>query len=492
MATLTIRRGHQVFRHEFAPPQRLSALLERSGQALVHPCGGRGSCGKCAVLLTGEIAPPTEAEKRLGTRLSCQAVLLGDAAVLLPDALPMQIEGGSARDLPPVQPMPGRFGAAIDVGTTTLALRLYDLGTGACLAGTTMLNPQNSVAADVISRIDAAMKGALISQQTAVTDALQTMLHTAAAQADLPAEAVDALVVTGNTTMLYLLTGRDPTALSRAPFGADCLFGEEVTLLGRRCYLPPCLHAFVGADTTCALLSSGMPDKAGTALLCDVGTNGEIALHHGSRLLIASTAAGPAFEGAGIHCGCGSIPGAIDQVDATADGLRIHTVGDAPPMGLCGSGLVDAIAALLEAEVIDETGAMDDSPYPLAGNVTLTQQDVRAVQLAKAAVAAGTESLLHAAGCTAEDVSALYLAGGFGSHLRVEKAAAIGLILPELAGRVRVIGNAALDGAALLLMDQSLRRRAEKLASQAEHIRLDGNPYFSQRYVENMLFGANI
>lgn len=492
MATLTIRRGCQLSRHEFAPPQRLSALLERSGQAIAHPCGGRGSCGKCAVLLTGEIAPPTEAEKRLGTRLSCQAVLLGDAAVLLPDALPMQIEGGSTRDLPPVQPMPGRFGAAIDVGTTTLALRLYDLGTGTCLAGTTLLNPQTSVAADVIGRISAAMRGRAEHLRDSLLAALQAMLHTAATQADLPAEAVDALVITGNTTMLYLLTGRDPTALSRAPFEADCLFGEELTLLGRRCYLPPCLHAFVGADTTCALLSSGMPDKAGTALLCDVGTNGEIALHHGSRLLIASTAAGPAFEGAGIHCGYGSIPGAIDRVNADGGCLRIHTIGNAPPVGLCGSGLVDTVAALLETEVIDETGAMADSPFRLCEGVTLTQQDVRAVQLAKAAIAAGTESLLHAAGCPPGDVTALYLAGGFGSHLRVGHAAAIGLILPELAGRVRVIGNAALDGAALLLMDQSLRRRAEKLASQAEHIRLDGNPYFSQRYVENMLFGADI
>ena len=492
MAVLTICRGTNQLRLSFDPPALLADLLARAGLPHAHPCGGRGACGKCAVLLTGGVAAPTAAEARCGTRLSCQAVLLGDASVTLPDALPMQIEGGSDRKIAPVQPMPGRIGAAIDIGTTTLTLRLYDLRTGACLAGATMLNPQTSVAADVIGRIDAAMKGALTAQQDAVTQAVSALLHTAAAEADLPAEAVDALVVTGNTTMLYLLTGRDPSALSRAPFAADCLFGEEVTLLGRRCCLPPCLHAFVGADTTCALLASGITSQPETALLCDVGTNGELALMHRGRLLIASTAAGPAFEGAGISCGCGSIPGAIDRVDATADGLRIRTVGDATPAGLCGSGLVDAIAALLEAEVIDETGTMDDSPYPLAGNVTLTQQDVRAVQLAKAAIAAGIQSLLHAAGCAAEDVSALYLAGGFGSHLRIERAAAIGLIPPELAGRVRVIGNAALDGAALMLMDQSLRRRAEALAAKAEHIRLDGNPYFSQRYIENMLFGADI
>lgn len=492
MATLTIRRGHQLFRHEFAPPQRLSALLAQAGQALAHPCGGRGSCGKCAVLLTGEVSPPSAAEERCGTRLSCQAVLLGDATVILPDALPMQIEGGSSRDLPPVQPMPGRFGAAIDVGTTTLALRLYNLESGACLGGTTMLNPQTSVAADVIGRIDAAMRGGSDSLRDSLLAALQTMLHAAAAQACIPAGEVASLVVTGNTTMLYLLTGRDPAALSHAPFEADCLFGEEVTLLGRRCYLPPCLHAFVGADTTCALLSSAMPDTAETALLCDVGTNGEIALWHGGRLFIASTAAGPAFEGAGISCGCGSIPGAIDRVDVNGGTLRIHTIGDAPPVGVCGSGLVDAVAALLETEAIDETGAMDADSVPLAEGVTLTQKDVRAVQLAKAAIAAGTASLLHAAGCAPEEVNALYLAGGFGSHLRIDRAAAIGLIPPEMAGRVRVIGNAALDGAALLLTDQTLCGRAAALRAQATHVRLDGNPFFSQRYVEEMLFGADI
>ncbi|MGN0779720.1 MAG: ASKHA domain-containing protein [Aristaeellaceae bacterium] len=491
MPRLTIHRGPQTYAVAFSDAQKLSTLLERAGQALAHPCGGRGVCGKCAVLLEGDVSAPSDAEIRCGTRLSCQAMIHGDAAVILPDALPTeQIEAGYGAALAPVRPMPGRFGAAVDIGTTTLALRLYHLQTGACLAVSTMLNPQTTVAADVIGRMDAAMKGQLSALQSSIGNAVFTLLRTACAQAGVLPEDAASLVMTGNTTMLYLLTGRNPVRLSRAPFEANCTFGDEYPLLGRRCYLPHCLHAFVGADTACALLASGMLERQETALLCDIGTNGEIALWHRGQLYIASTAAGPAFEGAGISCGCGCIPGAIDRVRVENGELCIRTMGDRKPVGLCGSGLVDAVAALLELEIVDETGAMEESPYPLAEGVLLTQRDVRALQLAKAAMAAGMDSLLHAAACPENSVTAVYLAGGFGSHLHIASAARIGLIAPALADRVRVIGNAALDGAAMLLMDTSLRNRTAELRRQAQHVRLDGNAYFSQRYVDAMMFDA--
>lgn len=491
MPRLTIHRGPQTVAVSFCGTQRLSALLDRAGQALAQPCGGRGMCGKCAVLLEGDVSAPNAAEKRCGTRLSCQAMIHGDAAVILPDTLPMeQIETGYGAALMPVRPMPGRLGAAVDIGTTTLAMRLYHLQSGACLAVSTMLNPQTTVAADVIGRMDAAMKGQLSALQSSIGNAVFTLLRTACAQADVLPEDVASLVMTGNTTMLYLLTGRNPACLSRAPFEADCTFGDEYALLGKRCYLPHCLHAFVGADTACALLASGMLERQETALLCDIGTNGEIALWHRGRLYIASTAAGPAFEGAGISCGCGSIPGAIDRVRTENGSLCIRTIGGRKPVGLCGSGLVDAVAALLELEIVDETGAMEEAAFQLAEGVQLTQRDVRALQLAKAAMAAGMDSLLHAAGCLANDVAAVYLAGGFGSHLSIASATRIGLIAPALADRVHVSGNAALDGAAMLLMDTSLRDRTAELHRQAQHVRLDGNAFFSQRYVDAMMFDA--
>jgi len=492
MAILTIRSGPLVRQVTFDPPHMLSPLLREADISTAQPCGGRGSCGKCAVVLTGDVSEPTASEKRFGVRLSCQAVLHGDAEVIMPATLPMaQIEGGAATNLLPAAPMPGHYGAAVDIGTTTIALLLYDLSTGRCLASASMLNPQTSVAADVIGRIDASMKGLSAHLRSQSESAVSTLLATACGQAGLQTSAVDALTLTGNTTMLYLLCGLEPSALSRAPFAADHLFGCTAKVLGRTAYLPHCLHAFVGADTSCAILASGMLTRQDTALLCDVGTNGEIALWHKGELYIASAAAGPAFEGAGISCGCGSVPGAIDRVLVQDGGIRIHTIGDRPAIGLCGSGLVDAAAALLQLEVIDETGAMEGEEYPLAPGVALTQRDVRALQLAKAAIAAGTDSLLRAASCPESEVAAVYLAGGFGSRLSMTGAAGIGLLSPALAGRVQTLGNAALQGAAMLLMDQTLRSRTASMHRQARHVRLDGNAFFSERYVEAMLFGCD-
>lgn len=489
MAILTIHQGLQAVKINFEPPARLSDLLARADSALVQPCGGRGVCGKCAVALQGEVSVPNDAETRCGSRLACQAIISGDAAVTLPTLLPMaQIAGGQAADLPPASPMEGRFGAAVDIGTTTMALLLYELSTGSCIGSASMLNPQTSVAADVIGRIDAAMHGKADFLQAQVEGAISALLAAACAQTGVRSDHVDAMVITGNTTMLYLLTGHDPVSLSRAPFQADCLYGEETRCLNRAAYMPNCLHAFVGADTSCALLASGMTDSHKTALLCDVGTNGELALWHEGRLYIASTAAGPAFEGAGISCGCGSIPGAIDRVEVHDSEIVCHTIGNIRALGICGSGLVDAIAAMLDTEDIDETGFLEDDDFALRDDVRLKQADIRAVQLAKAATHAGIMSLLQAAKCSPKDVSTVYLAGGFGSHLNLRSAVRIGLIPAELAEKVHVIGNAALDGAAMLLMDISARKKIHSLRRICQHIRLDGNPEFSERYIGAMMF----
>lgn len=490
MAILTIRSGPLVRQVAFDPPHTISPLLREADMSTAQPCGGRGSCGKCAVVLTGDVSEPTASEKRFGVRLSCQAVLHGDAEVILPATLPMaQIEGGAATNLMPAAPMPGHYGAAVDIGTTTIALLLYDLSTGRCMASASMLNPQTSVAADVIGRIDASMKGLSAHLRSQTESAVSTLLTTACGQAGLQTSAVDALTITGNTTMLYLLCGLEPSALSRAPFTADHLFGCSVKVLDRTAYLPHCLHAFVGADTSCAILANGMLTREETALLCDVGTNGEIALWHKGTLYIASTAAGPAFEGAGISCGCASLPGAIDRAEVLHGEVICHTIGGGKAVGLCGSGLVDVIAALLQTDALDETGCLEDSPFHLRDGISLTQADIRAVQLAKAAIHAGILSLLDAAGCSLADVSTMYLAGGFGSHLNLSSAATIGLFPSALTSRVRVIGNAALDGAALLLLDTAHRETLALLQKQAQHVRLDGNPVFAENYISAMLFG---
>lgn len=492
MAKLTVTQGQTCAEILFEGRPVLGMLLARHGFGQQQPCGGRGECGKCAVAAQGAISAPTEAEKRFGSRLACQIKLLGDCEVVLApqqDALQIQVDG-AAHTAAKGAAGTGVYGAAVDIGTTTVALRLYDRQTGVCLATQAALNPQTQAAADVIGRISAAMSGggALLKQM--ITDCVERLLAAACREAGIIPERVDTVVATGNTTMLYLLEGRDPAALSHAPFRADTLFGCRSGLFQRNTYLPPCMDAFVGADITCAVLASGMCAQHRTALLMDVGTNGEIALWYRGKLHVASTAAGPAFEGVGISQGCASVSGAIDRVWVENGAFRLHTIDGAPARGICGSGLIDAIAAMLALERIDETGAMEAQAVSLTDAVAVTAKDVRSVQLAKGAIAAGVNTLLRTVGIAADGVDVLYIAGGFGSHLDVESAARIGLIPHELTARVKVLGNAALAGASMLLLNPDNLALAKQIAELAQPVALGGNPLFNELYMEAMLFDA--
>lgn len=298
---------------------------------------------------------------------------------------------------------------------------------------------------------------------------------------------VKSFVITGNTAMLYLLTGRNPVSLSKAPFDADWLADESIKQGERTVYLPPCMNAFVGADITCAVLASGMCKKNETALLCDIGTNGEVALYKDGHLYVTSTAAGPAFEGAGISCGVGSVPGAIDKVYVYDEKIQVHTIAGKTPVGICGSGLIDAVAAFLDLEIIDETGAADDE-LTLCDEITLEIKDVRSVQLAKAAIAAGIQTLCDSAKVHYDEIGTFYIAGGFGSHLNAVSAVKIGLFPQELQAKVKVIGNGALAGAMQLLLDTEAVNEAKDIAARSSHVSLGGNPKFNQAFVDNMLF----
>lgn len=487
MHILTIIQNGTARAVPFDGTPRIDDILIREGVHIPHPCGGRGQCGKCAVIAEGALSSPTEREKQLGCRLSCVTHLLGDARVILPaqegemhilsDTAPLDIQS----------PADG-YGAAVDIGTTTVALKIYDLQSGACVGSATQPNPQAAVAADVIGRIEAAMRGAGETLRDMIVECLFRLLS----EAMPDGTRLRRMTVTGNTTMLYLLCGQNPAPLSRAPFLADRLFGEEITL--PRCdiplYLPPCMNAFVGADITCAVLSAGMCEQAQTALLCDIGTNGELALWKNGILYVTSTAAGPAFEGAGITHGCGSIDGAIDRVWIEKGQLRIHTIGSRPPVGICGSGVLDAVAAGLALEAIDESGAMED-PLILGGEIALTPRDVRAVQLAKAAIAAGIDTLLEISHTDGQEIEVLYVAGGFGTHLSMESAAAIGLLPRTLCGRARILGNAALRGASATLVDDTARARLADIAARARHVNLGGDSRFSTHYINRMILGED-
>lgn len=485
MYRLTVIQNQTVTEIPFEGTPTLDAVLTEAGISAPHPCGGRGICGKCAVDVTGAVSLPNEIEKKTGTRLSCQVVLLGDATVTLRDTgVGMRIESEARTATEAKHPMAGHYGAAVDIGTTTVALRVYDLADGTLVGQAAALNPQRSIAADVMGRIDAATHGEASLLQSQITDCISSLLSEATAGKNIT---VDALVLSGNTTMLYLLVGRDPSSLATAPFAADTLFDTETEILGIPAYLPPCMGAFVGADITAALLTSGVCNKKGTFLLCDIGTNGEIALVRDGQLLVTSTAAGPAFEGVGISSGCMGVSGAIDRVWAVDGALHFTTIDGKPPIGICGSGLIDAVATALSLELIDETGAMEEDEIALGG-IKLLPEDVRALQLAKAAIAAGIDTLLDEAGISADEIDEFVIAGGFGSHLAPVSAAAIGLLPKVLVPRIRTIGNGSLDGATKVLLDTDKRDALRGIAASATLVNLGGNPKFNAYYIDKMMF----
>lgn len=483
---LTVRQNGVSREIPFSDTPNLAELLIASGYSVQRPCGGRGRCGKCRVRAGGSIISGSAGDD--GYVLACQTTLTGNAWVELDPVHTMeQIELDHAKhETTILNPAGHKLGAAVDIGTTTIAVRVYNLSDGTVIGEGGKLNPQTSVAADVMGRIGAAMNGRQEELRLQVTTAIAELLDTIA-----PREQIDAMVITGNTTMLYLLTGRNPETLSHAPFEADCLFGFSEKALPSHpipVFLPECMNAFVGADITCAVLASGMCEKNETALLTDIGTNGEMALWKDGVLYVTSTAAGPAFEGAGISCGTGSIRGAIDHVWLEEDKLCVHTIGEEEAVGICGSGLIDAIAALLKTEAIDETGSSEEDALRLCDTVSLKPSDVRQVQLAKAAIAAGIQTLIEISGIRCEEITCLYIAGGFGSHLNVASAAAIGLIPEDLSGKVEVIGNAALEGAAELLLNRNNLQYSAKIAKLSTHVNLGGNPKFNSNYVDQMFF----
>ena len=470
------------------------------------PCAGKGRCGKCKVIATGSLSEPSESELyhlskdelERGVRLACKTSVLGKCQIFTDKQKAVGHKILTHSDALDIELSPAfvGFGIAIDIGTTTLAANLYDIK-GNILSTYSRLNPQSTFGADVISRIEASLGGRSEELARAIRNALDEMIASLCKDAEVCAKDVDAVVITGNTAMLYLLVGASPVTLSRAPFIADRYFGECI-LAGElgisalsestEIYLPPCIAAFVGADTVCAILASKILDKNENSLLADIGTNGEMALLHNQKLLVCSTAAGPAFEGVGISCGMRGAVGAIDRVSIVNGLLYCHVIGEAAPIGICGSGLIDAIAAILDLEILDETGYLEDDDVSLCANISLTQQDVRMVQLAKSAIYSGICTLMRTSGVSFDEIKTMYVAGGFGNYLNMRSASRVGLLPSELEERISVIGNAALAGASMLLLNKDLRNNAKDIANKACVVELSSNPIFSELYMNNMLF----
>ena len=470
------------------------------------PCGGHGRCGKCKVIATGELSPLTDSEKKhlsadeiaRGVRLACLTTALGDCEIrTLKDDESSQILTHGAASSVELSPAFSKYGVAIDIGTTTLAARLYDTK-GSVIADTARLNPQIEWGADVISRIEASLAGKTDELAAAIRKAIDEMIAELASAANINALLIDAVAITGNTVMLYLLTEESVEPLSHAPFDAKRLFGEslcasELALESlkpeTKIYLPNCISAFVGADTSCAIISTGLCEGKRVSMLADIGTNGEMAIWNGNVLTVCSTAAGPAFEGVGISMGMRGADGAIDRVSIVNGELCAHVIGGTAAKGICGSGLIDAVACMLDMESIDETGFLDDDEITVLAPVTLTQNDIRMVQLAKSAICAGILTLLDAESLSVPDVESVYVAGGFGNYLNMKNAEKIGLLPPDVHSKVTVVGNAALDGASMLLLNKKLRENCKMISKSAITLNLSANKVFSDHYIMGMMFG---
>jgi len=423
------------------------------------------------------------------------------------------------------------YGFAVDIGTTTLVGYLVDLRTGKTVAVASRTNPQAAYGDDVIARIEYCIrdkKNGLRTLNGLVIGALNEILAETCRKAAIKPSVVYEASVVGNTTMNHMFLRLPVEPIALAPFVAASSQAHSVPAkeLGLkisphgRVFTGPLIGSFVGADTVAVIVATGMYESDRLRLAIDIGTNGEIVLGTRTRMLASSTAAGPAFEGARIRYGMRAAAGAIDRVDLVdPKTVQIHTIGNAPPLGICGTGLIDAVAVLLEAGVIRETGLMKtraelgaegspladrivgadgDAGFLLASKseaggghpILLTQRDIREVQLAKGAIAAGIGTLLETFGATLDDVDAVLLAGAFGNKIRPERARAVGLIPPLPLEKIRFVGNAAGVGAKMLLVSRTLRRVADDVARGVEHVELSCRPDFQMRFAEAMFFPA--
>lgn len=468
------------------------------------PCGGRGRCKGCKVrVLEGDL--PVTPEDRLklpaadleaGWRLSCRARAEANLRLELAQWEATILADDSTFSFTPREGL----GIAVDLGTTTIVAQLVDLATANVLAVAAELNAQARHGADIMSRVEFAVseqgQGAL---EKLVREQIGGMAKQLLASAHKSEASVRAVVLAGNTVMHHLFCGLDLKPLSEFPFetptpGLQTFGAREVgwSLPGDPAVLfLPCLGGFVGSDILAGVLATRLHESDALVALVDLGTNGEMVVGTRERMLCASTAAGPAFEGARISMGMRAATGAISEVRLEDGQLRCRVLGGAEPRGICGSGLVDAVAAGLDCGGIRPNGRLNGGEsFLLQEPVRLNQWDIRELQLAKGAIAGGLRVMLQAFGAGAEGLHRVYLAGAFGNYINQASARRIGL-LHFPAEKVVPSGNTSLLGAKLALFDLGTTDLAyPALVGRIRHLSLKEHPGFQDAYVEEMGFPA--
>jgi len=521
---------------EIPPGLTILEAARLAGLNLAAPCGGAGRCGKCLVKITS-----VQEEHSPQWVLACQTTVRNSMNVELPASSLLILEKGQMR---PVALEPAVFmdhgvvkhragipmensvagepllGLAVDLGTTTLVGYLYDLTSGQPLAVASRENGQLSYGADVISRLAYALQGGVYYRELrqALAASLDQLVLDCCRLAGVHPCSIREIVTVGNTPMIHLLVNLPVQGLAAAPFqpAAKGPFYRNASELGLTsvagavCYLPPLIGGFVGSDALAAALAQGFGlPAAGTELLVDIGTNGEILLQAGDQLLAASAPAGPALEGGNIQCGMPAATGAISKVTMDYD-VHPVVIGDGQPVGICGSGLVDAVAEMLRLHLIDSSGRLvnpselppvisfkikqklrqnaQNNRFTLSGDIYLDQRDIRQVQLAKAAVAAGIKVVLAEAGLGADALDALWLAGGFGNYLNPANALRIGLLGEVDCSKIHQVGNAAGSGAVMMLLSFAARGRAEALSGRFKHLELASDERYQEIFIRQLNF----
>ena len=556
-------------------------LLREQGEYLDAPCSGKGTCGKCCIIIeeTRKTDPPKQREKEVftereleeGWRLSCMTVPTDDLYVCIPEIRENQIQVqmefvrntkmesdvqattvicenkiedraqiGSDGEIKPenMDTEKSVYGIAIDIGTTTLAAELISLTDEICLKTASSVNHQRAYGADVISRIRAAASGDAEKLRESILKDVRDLAETLLAGQDENVLNVSKIVIAGNTTMIHLLLGYSCVGLGAAPFTPVNLAPEDMTwgeLNGeyeetresgdakesgvardgsdarehgfvRECghtginqttkvQIMPGISAFVGGDITAGMMGCGMrPDKC--EMLIDIGTNGEMVLAAGDHFLVSSVAAGPAFEGGNISCGMPGVPGAVCRaVLFGKNNMVTKTIGNKPAIGLCGTGIIDVMYELVRHHIVDTQGILGEpwfeKGFPVVpGKIYFTQEDIRQVQMAKAAICAGLEVLLQKSNISYEQIKKVYVAGGFGMGLDMEKALGIGLLPIGLRGKLTPVGNSALEGAARCLTHskESSDMQPQEIAAISHEINLADTPEFQELYLKHMQF----
>ena len=497
--------------------ETLLSALGRAGVPVSAPCGGKHRCGKCLVriikgrvkniLLNEKNSPGKDLPKDIV--LACGSVPETD--IVLEPVSENAYEGGVYEQISAenknYEKKELRAGIALDIGTTTVSARLVDLDTGAELDTYSALNKQRVYGADVMSRIGAAREGKTRELFTIINNQTREIL--AGFMEKFGLESIENLTVAANTTMLHLFVNENPSGMGEIPFKPVFLEerkynGVDLDLPAGSIYIFPSISAFVGADIVSGLTAINIMDSSETVFFIDIGTNGEMALLHNGKLHCTSAAAGPALEGAEISCGVGSILGAINKVEWTDGKLNYETIGGNEPIGICGCGLIDAMALMLDRGIIDETGAFTDDDceaFSIAPGVSITNRDVRQYQLAKSAILSAIRIVFENAGVKLDEAKKIYVAGGLGFYIDRNSAVRSGLLPDEFLDRIEVCGNTSLKGAVKALMqpavlsggsagEKSLDMICREIVKTSHVLDLASDPAFMDAFAENMIFPA--